>query len=164
MSNAKLLKKITLKEVCELGRDKTTEQVKAFFLEKAKQNAELVAIAGDMTGYGGKMTQYGESFFLTGVFFAQNRVTKALYKASKIYLPKDATETIIAAFQNRKQEADHVHFKLSVKVVEDASATGYTYICEPVASPESINREAELEASFLALPAPKSNLKIAGKK
>lgn len=165
MSNAILLKKITLKEICELKRDMPKEKVVEFFQAKAEQNAEIAVIAGEMTGYGGRTTQFGESVFLTGLFFAQNRETGQMYKAGKVYLPKDATENLVSMFQQRDQADKYIRFQLSVRVVEDSGNTGYTYVTEPVRTPESINREAELMSTFAALPAPeKKALKVAGKK
>jgi hypothetical protein len=165
MSDAILLKKITLKAVSELGRDVSTGEVTAYFLAKAKAGTELLAVAGEMTGYGLKKSQFGDSFFLTGIFFALNRETGKLYKAGKIYLPKDATENIVAKFEARTQQDEFVKFQLTVKVVEDkSSSTGYSYVCEPIRSPESIHREAELIGALAALPAPKPQAKLASNK
>lgn len=148
------VKKITIKVVCELGR-MPTDEVKAHFLNLAKHNTEIAAIAGEVTGYGSRATQFGESFFLLGTFFAQNRGTGKLYEANKCYLPKDVTENIVNAFRNRLDASEHIEFKVIVQIVEDKSgATGYTYICKPIATPESITKRAKMMSTFLSLPAP----------
>ena len=164
MTEPKLLKKITIKEITGMGRDKTVDDVKRSRLEQAKNNTELAVIAGKVTGYGGKATQYGESLFLIGSFIAQNRMTGEVFKSGKCYLPKDATENLVAMFQGRTVNDQYIKFQLSVTVVEDSSATGYTYICQPTRTAESVTEEAEMLASIAALPAPKPQAKLASNK
>lgn len=151
MSKITALKKITIKDVCGVERG---EDVKEFMRQEAERGGELIAIAGEVTGYGGKATQFGESFFLIGLFVAQNRKTGEVFKSSKVYLPKDVTENIMSAFISRKTDEQSVKFQLSVSVVKDkSSAVGYAYLCEPIRTPEAVSREQELLASFDALPA-----------
>ena len=154
------LKKITLKDILGIERG---ADVKAIMLEHAAKETELAAIAGDVRGYGGKTTQFGESLFLVGDFVAQNRVTGEVFKSQRAYLPKDATEAVVARFNSRKGDDEYVNFTLIVKVIKDKSAMGFTYVCEPVRDARSVTREAELLATFAALPAPKE-VKVIAKK
>jgi len=63
------------------------------------------------------------------------------------------TDSAVAAFNARHADSAAVHFSAVVRVVRDNSAaTGYTFISEPIKSPESINREAELVAKLTNLP------------
>lgn len=167
-NDTKLLKKITIKEVLELGREMTTEQVKAHFTNLANEQPgrEIAALSGDVTGFGTKTTQFGESIYFTGVFFAQNRETGALYKAAKIYLPRDAAENLVASFGGRQQADDSIRFTMIVRLTPDPSQ-GYTYVCEGIKTPQSINREAELLSMFKnldVLEPPKAQAKLAGAK
>jgi hypothetical protein len=157
---ARLVKKITIKEIIGIPKD---EDTKVYMTKLSSESPEIAAIVGDVTGFGGKMTQYGESFFLTGSFMAQNRMTGEVIKSGKMYLPKDVTETIIASVKNREHATDATSLHLTIKVVPDLSQ-GFTYICEPVKTIESVSREAEMEGQLLALGAPKPLKSLAHKK
>lgn len=157
----KLVKKITIKEICEIGRE---GDIKAFMLEKAKAETELAVIAGYITGHGTAKTNFGESVYLVGSFMAQNRMNGKIVKSSKVYLPRSAAQDAVASFMGRTNATDKIKVELSVSVVEDSSPTGYTYICEPIRTPTTINEEAELMATFTALPAPKVVKQLASSK
>jgi len=82
-----------------------------------------------------------------------------LFESSKIFLPKDTAETIIARFDSREDKSSAVEFKLTVTVIEDAaSAVGYTYLVSPIRDAEEVNRRAQLLSGIAsvqkALPAP----------
>lgn len=161
MSQTVPLKKITLKEVCNVKRE---DDARAYFLAAAKEERELCMIVGEIRGYGSKASQYGESNFLTGFFMAQNRATGKIYKASKAYLPNDITEELIAAFQSRKTEDEIIKFQVTITAVQADTPTGYTFVTEPARTPEAVNRESEMLQTFLAVPAPAEQKKLASKK
>lgn len=150
-----LLPKMTLKSICGMTRQTSEEDTKKYFLTKAKDSAEVAVIAGYADGFSTKAGAKGESTFFSGLFLAQNRESGVNFKSYKLFLPKSATDIIVAQLKNRANGQDEVKFKLVVRVVEDSSsAAGYTYICEPVKTPELLNKEMELMQTFLALPAP----------
>lgn len=150
-----ILSKMTLKEITG-NRALTTDEYKAKMKELSVSQAEIAAISGEVTGFGEKSTNFGVSTYLVGSFVAQNRLTGELFKATKAYLTGGASEEIVAKFRQRAAAEDTVRFQLTVTVVPDVkSATGYTYVIQPIKTPEVINREAELLATFAALPAPK---------
>lgn len=152
MADIKLLKKITIKDVLEIKRG---EDSKSVLSSLAENDTEICVISGEVTGYGVKATQYKASHFFVGMFFAQNRTNGKIFKATKIYLPEDFSENIVTTFNNKSEGTDSVRFQVSIKVVKDTSSNaGYTYICEPIKTPELINKEAEMMATFLQLPAP----------
>lgn len=150
---ATTLKKVTIKSVMGLTREADMKEFCKGLL-KDKKEVEIVAVAGKVTGWGGKVNQFGESQFLIGRFFAINRQTGEQFKASKAYLPKDITENIIAAFDKRGDVNSAVEFSTTIKIVPDA-AQGYTYICEGLETPDTINEDAHLLSKIASLPAPK---------
>jgi len=153
MSTIKTLKKISVKELFGLKRN---DDGKAKMQELVKSgHKEIFVISGRVTGFASKATQYGESFALLGQFLARNQINGDVFKATKCYLPKDFTENVIGTFQNRSDESGAIEFTANVSVVEDSSsATGYTYIVEPVTTAESMAWEAKAMQSLLAIPAP----------
>jgi len=149
MASAKRLKKLTTKDIMGLNT-KPTHEVKAELIKIAESdNSRLYHMKGEVTAYGGKHTQYGESFFFVGSFAAQNLQTGEIFSAGKVYLPKDVTEDLIAAFKSRSDDSA-ISFDLVVGVIPDAKQ-GYNYVSEPVRSPEAVDREAEMIASFKPL-------------
>lgn len=158
------LKKISVKELMGLKRgDNGAEHMKKL-LDAGHKN--IFRIKGNVTGFGSKSTQYGESIVLTGQFLAQSLVDNKLYKASKAYMPKDFTETVIANFQNRGEANNSVEFTAQVSIVKDTSAgTGYTYIVEPIETEITRSWEENAMKEFSALPAPAAVKQLAnGKK
>lgn len=159
-----LLSKMNIKAICGLGRG---DDAKEFMRKQAETNAELAAIAGEVTGYGGKVTQYNregeKNFFLLGSFMAINRQTGEVFRSGKLYLPAGITETIKSQFDSRKEATETVNFQLTVTVIKDKeAATGYVYLVEPIRSPEAVNKERLMLDSLLALPAPKEKVKQIG--
>lgn len=156
MSIPELVKKITCKQLAGIDRAKTKEETVELMKKIADEKPDYAAIVGDMTGYGTVASQYGVTTFLTGSFQAINRNTGKMYKASKVFLPKDFTDVVKAAFDGRDKQNAGVHVHCTISVVKDSSsATGYTYISQPIKNPESINRDAELSAMLVSLPVPK---------
>lgn len=156
----KQVKKLTSKVIMGL-EGKPSHEIKTFLTSLASTDApELYHVKGEITAYGGRVTQYNkageESFFFVGFFAAQNLQDGTLLSASKIYLPRDVTEDLIAAFKTRTGDAA-VSFDLVVSLASH-DTTGYTYVSRPQRDPEAVNREQELLASFkpLALAAPKN--------
>ena len=148
------LKKISVKELLGLKRGDSGAKHIQKLLESGV--SKLYRIKGNVTGYGTKTTQYGESFVLTGQFIAQSLVDGKIFKASKAYLPKDFTETIIAEFKNRGNVENGLEFTAEVSACEDSSvATGYSYTVEPVETEISRSFEEKAIKEFSALPAPK---------
>lgn len=151
----KIVPKLSLKEIIGLKRNTPKDQVVSEMRKHAESSTQIASIIGDVEGYGVKATQYGESIFLAGLFIARNEINGDIFKSDKIYLPKNAVDNIVAKFKGRTGPEDKVKFQLGVRVVEDsASATGYTYICEPVRTPEIVSREQEMLEAFNALPPP----------
>jgi hypothetical protein len=151
-----LLKKITLKAIGGLSRETSKADTIAFFKDVVTKNPDFCAIVGDITGYGNTVTAFGASTYFSGTFVACNRSTGEQFKSSKVYLPADLASIAVAAFNGKKADAEGIHFHAHIRVVLDASsATGYTFVSEPIKSPESINREAELMAKLTSMPAPK---------
>lgn len=153
IENVKRLKKMTLKTIHEMGR---TDDAKAHFASLAKNETLVASIVGEMTAWGSKSSQYGPSHYITGDFFARNEVTGVLYSSSVLYLPKATAEILIAAFDKRGNPEEKIKVNLSVRVVEDkSSATGYTYVVEPIETPESTSQKKELLSKLLAAPTAK---------
>lgn len=153
MTTIKQLKKISVKELFGLGRgDNGAENIKKLIEAGHKK---IFRITGNVTGFGKKQTQFGESYVLTGQFLAQNLVSNEIFKSSKAYMPKDFTETVIANFEQRGDMASSVEFTAEVSVMKDSSvATGYTYDVSGIETAESMAWEAQAVQRFLALPAP----------
>lgn len=158
------LKKISVKELLGLKRTDSGSEAMKKLLDAG--HIKIFRIKGNVTGYGTKNTQFGESMVLTGQFIAQNLVDGKLFKASKAYMPKDFTETVISNFNNRGDAANGLEFTAEVSVIKDSSAgTGYTYIVEPVETEVTRSFEAQALKEFNALPAPAEVKKLAnGKK
>lgn len=164
MTAIKTLKKISVKELFGLKRtDDGAANIKKLMEEG---HTKIFRIKGNVTGFTSKATNLGESFGLTGQFLAHNLVTNELFKSSKCYLPKDFTETIISNFKNRGDAATGVEFTAEISVVKDSSsASGYTYICEPIQTADTVAWEERAVKEFTSLPAPQVVKKIAnGKK
>lgn len=159
----KTLKKISVKELLGLKRgDSGAEHIKKL-LEQGHE--KIFRIKGNVTGYGTKSTSYGESSVLTGQFLAQNLIDGSIFQSSKAYMPKDFTETVISNFQQRGDAQNSVEFTAEVSVTKDSSsATGYSYLCTPIETEISRSWLENAVKEFTALPAPKVQAKIAGKK
>lgn len=160
MSEAKLLKKITSKEIMGVtGKDNVAKEQ---WVKLAKAGGEkLFVIAGDVKTYGFKHTSYGDAYFFLGVFVARNNLTGQVFKSSKVYLPsKSDIENVLAEFKTQRESDPTavVSFNMMYSVVEDA-AQGYTFISESAQTPEHVTREAELLGAMKALPAPKKAAK-----
>lgn len=163
MTAIKTLKRISVKELLGLKRaDSGKEKIQ----ELLKQGiTNVFTITGRVTGFASKATQYGENFALIGEFLARNDINGELHKSTKAYLPKDFTENVIAQFQNREANSSAVEFSAHVKILEDsASATGYTYIVEPIETIETMAWQQQAMKTLLALPAPIPVEKKNGKK
>lgn len=152
--DTKVVNKLTIKTILGIDRGKTKEEVIAIMKDYAAKNSEIAAIIGKITGFGEKATQFGNSTFFIGDFYAQNRETGEIFEGGKIYLPKDVSETIKAAFVNRTAQDEYVKVQLTVSVVKDSGTVGYAYVCRPIKNPQSINERAEMLGQFLSLPAP----------
>ncbi len=150
----KVVNKLTIKTILGIERGKTKEEVINIMKGYAATNSEVAAVLGKVTGFGSKATQFGESTFFIGDFYAQNRETGEVFEGNKIYLPKDVSETIKAAFENRNSQDEYVKVSLTVSVVKDSGVVGYAYVCRPIKNPQSINERAEMLGQFAQLPAP----------
>lgn len=149
------LRKITVKEV--MGVTATGKDVTAAYLKLSDEvdGKPLMKVAGDVTAYGSKVTAMNESIFLLGMFLAQNMVTGKMFRSTKAYLPRDATENLVSTFTSQKDNDRHpVSFIYNISVQEHAK-TGHTIISEPEQTIETVNREAEMMQIFKALPPPK---------
>ncbi len=150
------VKKITMKTIAGLNRDIDKAATVKHFLDQLATHPDFAAVSGDVTGFGTKPGVFGENYYFNGTFIAINRKTGEVFKAPKIYLPNDLAENVVAAFNGRVKEGDAgngVHFSAHIILAEDkGGATGYTFVSKPIANPQSINREAELQAVLTGLP------------
>lgn len=150
------VKKITMKVIADIPRDDSKAATIEKFMGTAKSHPDFAAISGDITGYGTKKGAFGENFYFNGSFVAINRKSGQIFTSSKIYLPNDLADNAVAAFNGRSKDSEGVHFHAHIQIALDpSSATGYTFVSQPIKTPESINREAELIAKLTNLPAPK---------
>jgi len=166
MTEFKPLSKMTIKDIVGVASGEDIKKKMRNLAEAAgAKGAEIAAIVGEVTGWGGKATQYGDTIFFTGTFIAQNQQDGSRYRSSKIYLPKNVSETIKGAFDTRKTAEDIIKFQLTVTVIEDSSvAVGYKYVVDPARTPEVVNKEAAMASVFDSLPAPQAVKQLETKK
>lgn len=146
MADVKALKKLSVKEVMGFDEKELLE------IANSKKN-ELCVFVGDARTYGVKPTQFGNATFLLGSFLAVNLRNGERFKSTKLYLPNDVAENVVAELDNREDRTQPVHFKVQVEVaVSKKSKGGYTYVASEITTPEALDREAEL---LKMLPAPK---------
>lgn len=144
----RVVKKLSIKTVIGIDREGDT---KAYMIEKAKSQPDIVAFSGEVVGYRQQATQYGKSFALVGTFVGLNLETGEYFEGAQLFLPKDAADNLVAQFDGRKENDAYVAFSCIIKVVPD-KAQGFMYITRPVQDATAITRKGELIKALAAIP------------
>lgn len=135
-----IVNKISIKKIC--GRPHPPKDDKPVY---------LMEIFGIATGVKTGTSNYGDWTAFTGTFQALNIETRKIYRSGKLFVPQIIENLILPALEN----SDSVEFAFRIGIRKDeTSATGYTYIADPML-PVAENDPIELLSRKLsALPSP----------
>jgi hypothetical protein len=114
-----LLNKITLK-----GMDTQPKP------GSVKNAVALVRIFGRSQGYKVKTSDYGESLAFTGTFEAIRLADGAVFRAPKVFLPKQIEGLLGSAHDNT--EGEPIDFAVEVGVKPAKNAYGYEWTVKPL--------------------------------
>lgn len=140
-----LVKKITSRDV--MGN------LKEVIRESGKKNGEIVplfTIIGQVMGHSAGESQYGPWTKIKGRFRATNKISGDIFNSAVAMVPDEITDPVLAALTLDGAQSVDMAFDVSAKI-DDATAVGYIYVCEPLMAP---SEDDPLERLQKALPAP----------
>ena len=132
-------------------------------------NKTIALVTGKASGYGLKLTNYGESVRLDGSFMIANLGTGEVVEGSSIYLPNDYAQSI-ANMLDKNNGAEVLigdsETPLEIHCAEsDKAARGYTFVVREASTPQVIASKNEMANALVntmkKLPKPETKAKNA---
>lgn len=127
MSDVKILRKITARDVMELGKNK---------MPVPTEFTPLYVVYGVCTGLVAKPTQFdSDSYAIVGRFEAVRAKDHARFSSEQLYLPGDKHDYVVGLMQPNKDTGLIPEYQIAFNIgygPDDKSAAGYVYTCSPV--------------------------------
>jgi len=134
----KLVKKITSRDV--MGN------LKEVIRESGKKNGDTVplfTIIGQVIGSSAGESQYGPWIKIKGRFRATNKINGDIFNSAVAMLPDEAITPLLTVLAIDGASSVDMAFDISAKI-DDSTAVGYVYVCEPLMKPSEDDPLARL--------------------